>query len=246
MAPPFSRTVANPHDAPPAISRLGLEVASLPRAARFYTDAFRLVPVRYESDLVAFDVGGTTLALRRPTDTPRGGVHVHYALTAPAREYGRWRARFPDVEQVTFGDAQSLYPFDPDGHCPEVACFGDRGTGLTGVFEVVLEVTDLDASEAAYRALGFEPVDRGDARRRVRLRGPADAARPFDLELWEPQLGLADARGGVHVDLGMRVPEPVETARRAFGDVDRARITETATGVVVRDPDDHRLELVAA
>lgn len=229
----------------PAVVRLGLETADLGRAVRFYTERLRLVPDRYGPREAAFDVGGTSVVLRRPTETPRGGVHVHYALTAPAREYPRWRARFPDAPEVSFGDARSLYPFDPDGHCPEVACFGDRRTGLTGVFEVVLEVTDLDASESAYRALGFEPVDRGEERRRVRLRGPDSAARSFDLELWEPQLGLADARGGVHVDLAVRVAEPAAAARRAFGDHDRAQITVRDDRVIVRDPDDHRIELVA-
>ena len=74
----------------------------------------------------------------------------------------------------------------------------DGGTAaVTGLVEVVLEVESLDRAMAFYRALGMEVVDRGANRKRVRL-----SAGPFDFELWEPHLGLADARGGVHVDLG--------------------------------------------
>jgi hypothetical protein len=39
---------------------------------------------------------------------------------------------------------------------------------------------------------------------------------PVDLELWEPQLGIADARGGLHVDLAFLTDDP-EAAVEAGG-----------------------------
>ncbi|WP_144903704.1 VOC family protein [Halobellus captivus] len=166
------------------------------------------------------DADPTTLVLRRPTDRPRGGVHTHYAFSTTPEAYPRWRRRLADLDPVefSFGSSDSLYVYDPDGNCVEI---GSVDTGaesatpppaapesdettppLTGIFEVVLEVTDLGRAEARYRRLGFEVVDRGSERRRVRLDGPVA------LELWEPQLGIADARGGVHVDLAFAAPNP--------------------------------------
>lgn len=235
---------SHPERAPPALAHLALETADLDRATAFYTDRFGLVPVTRTARETTFDVGGTRLVLRRPDGVPRGGLHVHFAFETPPREEARWRAEFPDAETVTFGDTTSVYPFDPDGHCPEVGGFADAGQGLTGVFEVVLEVASRHDAEERYRELGFEPIDRSERRRRVRLRGPADADRPVDLELWEPQLGLADARGGVHVDVGLRVADPAAAAERAFGDHPSVHPFERTDGSVeLYDPDGHHLVL---
>jgi catechol-2,3-dioxygenase len=176
---------------------------------------------------VDYAVGATTLRLRRPTDRPRGGVHTHYAFATTPAAYSQWVQRLADLDPVefSFGTTDSLYVDDPAGHCVEIGSVdrsgagahepgGSDGTGegddpatgaappLTGIFEVVLEVIDLAAAEERYRRLGFEVVDRGDERRRVRLSGPVD------LELWEPQLGIADGRGGLHVDLAFETTNP--------------------------------------
>ncbi|QLG63426.1 VOC family protein [Halorarum salinum] len=242
----------------PALAHLALEVCDLDRAARFYADRLGLTPGRRNGTELAFDVGGTDLVCRRPDSVPRGGLHVHFAFETPGSEYDAWRARFPDAEEVEFGSFRSVYPFDEDGHCAEIGGLADGGEGIVGVFEVVLEVANVDAAERSYRALGFEPVDRGVERRRVRLRGPAapdvegddatgDGPRPFDLELWEPQLGLAGARGGVHVDLGIRVADPAAAAERAFGDLPSVRTLEREDGrVELYDPDGHHLVLIPA
>jgi catechol 2,3-dioxygenase-like lactoylglutathione lyase family enzyme len=228
----------------PALTHLALEVTDLDTLTDFYTDQFGLVPISRTAAETVFDIGGTRLILRRPDSVPRGGLHVHYAFETPDREYPAWRARFPDVPEMSFGSTKSVYPFDPDGHCPEVGGFAESGQGLTGIFEIVLEVASVADAERQYRALGFEPIDRGHERKRVRLRGPADAARPFDLELWEPQLGLADARGGVHVDFGVRVADPVEAAERAFGDEVSVHPLERPDGTVeLYDIDGHHVEL---
>ena len=238
------------------LRRLGLEVKSLSRAREFYEgrlglDAERPGPratgadqstsaVGYEIGPDGGDAGPTELLLRRPTAVPRGGVHTHYAFSTTAAAYAAWRRRLTDLDPVefSFGASDSLYVYDPDGHCVEIGSVdgspvdggpgsdgraadtdgganGDErsnGTGkaasdrrappLTGIFEVVLEVRDLDRAEARYRRLGFEVADRGEERRRVRLGGPVA------LELWEPQLGIADARGGLHVDLAFTTPNP--------------------------------------
>lgn len=233
----------------PALASLALEVTDLGRAATWYADTFGLVPTRRTASECVFDVGGTEFVLRRPDSVPRGGLHTHFAFETPAREYPAWRARFPDVPEVDFGSFRSLYLEDDDGHAPEVGGTAPdgAGTGLVGVFEVVLEVANVDLASDCWSALGFSAVDRGDERRRVRMRGPAGADRQFDVELWEPQLGLAGARGGVHVDLAVRVHEPVAVADHAYGDLPSVTVQEAPDGSVeLYDPDGHHLVLVPA
>lgn len=217
-----------------SLSHLALEVKYLDRAREFYT-TYLVLPVERESDTeVVFRAGETELILRRPTSVPRGGLHTHYAFSAPAEEYDdRWkRMERLDPDEHTFGSARSLYVDDPDDHCVEIGEVGE-GSGITGIFEVVLEVAELDRAEDFYTDLGFEVVDRGTERRRVRLAGP------MDLELWEPQLGLADARGGVHVDLGFGTADP----DGAMANVrNRACAVERVDGGLrVLDPDGHSL-----
>jgi catechol 2,3-dioxygenase-like lactoylglutathione lyase family enzyme len=221
------------------LRRLGLEVTDLDATRAFYEGRLGLVPAAGPSatgggSRVAYAVGeasnGRTggdarLVFRRPTDTPRGGVHTHYAFSTTPAAYAEWWERLSDLDPVefSFGTVDSLYVYDPAGHCVEIGGFdsghgagepssagdaGKSGAGsggappLSGLFEVVLEVTDLPTAVARYRRLGFEVVDRGAERRRVRLSGPVD------VELWEPQLGIADARGGLHVDLAFATPDP--------------------------------------
>jgi hypothetical protein len=59
----------------------------------------------------------------------------------------------------------------------------------------------------------------------------------MDLELWEPQLGLANARGGVHVDLGVETADPTAAAE-AVAAWTTARESVDG-GVRVRDGDGH-------
>ena len=220
------------------LHRLGVEVNHLDVARAFYEDRLGFVPVDGGSDPgstaesdsgshVAYEVGpgAATLRLRRPADTPRGGVHTHYAFATTPRAYARWWQRLADLDPVefSFGSVDSLYVYDPAGHCVEIGGFDTDGAAgqappdgrtdpgtresdgvppLSGLFEVVLEVRDLPTAEKRYRRLGFDVVDRGETRRRVRLSGPVD------LELWEPQVGIADARGGLHVDLAFATPDP--------------------------------------
>jgi catechol 2,3-dioxygenase-like lactoylglutathione lyase family enzyme len=217
---------------------LALEVKYLDRSRAFYTDHLGLAVAEETDEEVRLDAGAHELVLRRPSSVPRGGLHTHYAFAIPGEEYDdRWatleRAGF-DLTEYSFGPSRSLYLDDPDDHCVE---FGERGEGqgITGIFEIVLEVAELERAVAFYTDLGFEPVDRGSSRERVRLSGPVD------LELWEPHLGLADARGGVHVDVGFSADDPEETADRVR---DRACSVETLDrGLRVLDPDGHYLTI---
>ena len=219
------------------LRHLGLEVKYLDRARAFYVGGLGLEPVRETATELAFEVGATELVLRRPSGVPRGGLHVHYAFETPREEYDEWYDRVADVgagvEEHQFGDYRSLYADDPDDHCVEIGGRAATGSGLTGVFEVVLEVASLDPAVERYEALGFETVDRGGDRRRVRLDGPVE------LELWEPQLGLADARGGVHVDIGFSTPDPDAAADAASACSDAYEAVDG--GVRVREGDGHVL-----
>jgi catechol 2,3-dioxygenase-like lactoylglutathione lyase family enzyme len=221
-----------------SLAWLALEAKDLDRARSFYEDHLDL-PVRdATASAIAFAAGDVDFVIRRPTAVPRGGVHTHFAFSVPAAEYEDWWDRLEgrfDLEEHRFGNVRSLYLYDPDGHCVELGQREVSGPGIDGIFEIVLEVADLERAETFYRDLGLSVMDRGDDRRRVRLTGPVD------LELWEPQLGIADARGGVHVDVGFTSADP-EAALEAVAD--RVQSSETIEGGRrFRDPDGHVVTL---
>jgi catechol 2,3-dioxygenase-like lactoylglutathione lyase family enzyme len=226
---------------------LALEVKYLDRATAFYREHLDLPLRRRAGRAAVLGAGETDLVLRRPAGLPRGGLHTHYAFSCPADDYDDWwdsLASEFDLHEERFGDVRSLYFYDTEGNCVEIMGSGaptgedggDQRTepAITGLVEVVLEVADLPAAEQFYTALGMEVVDQGDRRRRTRL-----TAGPFDLELWEPHLGLADARGGVHVDLGVRTDDPEAAADAVWGRADG--IEQLDDAVRVRDPDGHYL-----
>ncbi|WP_276301511.1 VOC family protein [Halorussus lipolyticus] len=230
---------------------LALEAKYLDRARDFYTTHLDLPVRRADDGEVVFDAGGDLLVLREPGGVPRGGVHTHYAFSAPPDRYDEWRDRLAesfDLTEFDFGGSKSLYFYDPDGNCVEIGGCGepnDGGSGdgaITDIFEIVLEVEDLSRAESFYKSLGFEVVDRGGDRKRVRLSGPVD------LELWEPHLGIADARGGLHVDVGFEADDPAAAVEAVRGDACAVeRVASDATVVAenadearrVRDPDGH-------
>ncbi|MFP9060573.1 VOC family protein [Natrialbaceae archaeon A-chndr2] len=231
-----------------SLAWLGLEVKYLDSARRFYEEALGLSPregspavAKHDSEThtaITYPVGDTDLVLRRPNGVPRGGLHTHYALSIPAGEYDDWWDRLSgpmgyDLDEYTFGSARSLYLYDPDGNCVELGQTDVDGPGIDGLFEVVLEVESLERATSLYSLLGFETVDRGDERVRVRMDGPVA------LELWEPHLGLAEARGGVHVDLGFETDEIDRIADTLEGTV--CSLERTGDRLVARDPDGHHL-----
>ncbi|MFB1065842.1 VOC family protein [Natrinema sp. H-ect4] len=221
---------------------LALEAKYLEVAGTFYEETLGLTCRERGADELVFAAGNTDLVLRRPAALPRGGLHTHFAFSIPAAEYDDWWDRLDDnydLEEARFGPSRSLYLYDPDGNCVELGQQDVAGPGIDGIFEVVLEVADLERAQAFYEDLGFETVDEGDDRKRVRLHGP------MALELWEPHLGIADARGGVHVDLGFETDEPaaaLEAVRDRIGSLER----EADEEVVIRDPDGHFLTFTVA
>lgn len=221
---------------------LALEVKYLDRARAFYEAFLDLEVVDESANEVRFSAGESHLVLRAPSSIPRGGLHTHYALSIPEDEYDDWYDRLGesfDLVEHTFGDARSLYFYDPDGNCVELGERPCDGPGIDGIFEVVLEVEALGFAQDFYERLGFELVDEDDERTRVRLSTDTVA-----LELWEPHLGLADARGGVHVDIGVEATDPkaVTDAVRA----DARGVSELANGYRIRDPDGHYLSVVSS
>ncbi|WP_135303119.1 VOC family protein [Haloarcula amylovorans] len=220
---------------------LTLEVKDTDRMTAFY-DAFLELDIVEETEQEAvLSVGDTELRLRAPGPVPRGGLHTHYALTVPESEYDHWWDQLDDrfdLVEETFGDARSLYFYDPEGNCVELGERAAGGSGVTGLFELVLEVEQLDAAVEFYRTLGFEMVDDGREEGRVRL-----TTGDLDLELWSPRLGIADARGGVHVDFGVVADDPKSIARNVADEA--LAVTSVEEGVRIRDPDGHYLTLVA-
>jgi catechol-2,3-dioxygenase len=74
---------------------------------------------------------------------------------------------------------------------------------VSGISELVLEVSDLDAARHFYRdLLGFEETRYGEGRDDRRWYLIGSSAR---LGLWTPQVGLAGGRGGAHVHFAFQL-----------------------------------------
>jgi catechol 2,3-dioxygenase-like lactoylglutathione lyase family enzyme len=216
---------------------LALEVKYLDRAREFYETSLDLSVREASDEEVVFEAGNHALILRRPHDPPRGGIHTHYAFSTPKARYDDWYDRLSadfDIVEHDFGGSRSLYFYDLDGNCVEIGGTEEDGGAIAGIFEIVLEVENVARAERFYADLGFEMLDRGVNRRRIRMGGP------FDLELWEPHLGIADARGGVHVDIGLCARDPMAIRR----EVEYSRVETVGSGVRIRDPDGHYLTVV--
>ena len=76
---------------------------------------------------------------------------------------------------------------------------------VSGISELVLEVSDLDAARRFYRdLLGFEETLYGEGRDDRYWYLIGSSAR---LGLWTPQVGLAGGRGGAHVHFAFHLSE---------------------------------------
>lgn len=189
---------------------LTLAAAEVDEMAAFYRDTLELSPLADTTQRKsppcahAFEVPPGSLCLRDLTSMPSGGVHTHFAIAVTPERYERLYDTLTvegSVTERTFSGRRSLYGFDPAGHCFEFGENPELSHSVGHIFEVVLEVADLERAIKRYAQLGFEPMVDDQSRRRRRLRGP------FDLELWEPHLGIAEARGGCHVELGLTVTD---------------------------------------
>jgi catechol 2,3-dioxygenase-like lactoylglutathione lyase family enzyme len=118
---------------------------------------------------------------------------------------------------------------------------------VSGVSELVLEVVDLEASEAFYSGLlGLPVVERWPDRDAIWVMA-GDRTR---IGLWRPQVGLERGRGGVHVHFAMHIAEAdydaavaqlrsqgAEVAEHTFGAYQESR------AAYLTDPDGHLVEL---
>jgi catechol 2,3-dioxygenase-like lactoylglutathione lyase family enzyme len=96
---------------------------------------------------------------------------------------------------------------------------------VSGISELVLEVSDLDAARAFYRdILGFEETLYGEGREGRYWYLVGETAR---LGLWTEQVGLAGGRGGAHVHFAFQVPDT---------EVDRIKERIEASGTEVEGP----------
>ena len=119
--------------------------------------------------------------------------------------------------------------------------------GVTGVSELVLEVTDLERAERFYAdVLGLPVVERWTDREAVWLM-VGDRTR---IGLWTPQIGLAGGRGGAHVHFAMHVaPERYDAAvaalRERGQEVEQHRFPayDDSRAAYVTDPDGNVVEI---
>lgn len=119
-----------------------------------------------------------------------------------------------------------------------------EGIPVTGVSELVLEVVDLDAAERfSAHDLRFRVVDCWEEREAVWVQ----ASKQTRIGLWRPQIGLARARGGIHVHYALRISESdldeaVERLRLRGHEVDEVRFDEGNRAAYVHDPDGNVVE----
>jgi predicted enzyme related to lactoylglutathione lyase len=96
---------------------------------------------------------------------------------------------------------------------------------VSGISELVLEVSDLGAARRFYRdVLGFEETLYGEGAEGRYWYLIGETAR---LGLWTEQVGLAGGRGGTHVHYAFNVPD---------GEIDRLRERIQGAGGEVEGP----------
>jgi catechol 2,3-dioxygenase-like lactoylglutathione lyase family enzyme len=116
---------------------------------------------------------------------------------------------------------------------------------VSGISELVLEVSDLDAARRFYRdVLGFEETLYGEGREGRYWYLIGDAAR---LGLWTPQVGLAGGRGGAHVHFAFHVADGeidrvLTRLQAAEADIEGPVQLGPGRAVYVTDPDGNVVE----
>lgn len=116
---------------------------------------------------------------------------------------------------------------------------------VTGISELVLEVSDLEAARGFYRdLLGFEETLYGEGREGRYWYLIGSSAR---LGLWTPQVGLAGGRGGAHVHFAFHLLpaelDPLLERLRASGLAIEGPVALGADrAIYVTDPDGNVVE----
>jgi catechol 2,3-dioxygenase-like lactoylglutathione lyase family enzyme len=116
---------------------------------------------------------------------------------------------------------------------------------VTGISELVLEVSDLEAARTFYRdLLGFEETLYGEGRDGRYWYLVGDSAR---LGLWTPQVGLAGGRGGAHVHFAFHVSDDevdrmLARLEERGGEVEGPIQLGPGRAIYVTDPDGNVVE----
>lgn len=116
---------------------------------------------------------------------------------------------------------------------------------VSGISELVLEVSDLEASRVFYRdLLGFEETLYGEGREGRCWYLVGESAR---LGLWTPQVGLAGGRGGAHVHFAFAIADAEldavhERIVAAGGEVEGPIQLGPGRATYVTDPDGNVVE----
>ena len=116
---------------------------------------------------------------------------------------------------------------------------------VSGISELVLEVSDLEAARHFYRdLLGFEETLYGEGRDDRLWYLIGQSAR---LGLWTPQVGLAGGRGGAHVHFAFQLAreelDPLLERLRAAGvEVEGPIHLGADRAIYVTDPDGNVVE----
>jgi catechol 2,3-dioxygenase-like lactoylglutathione lyase family enzyme len=129
---------------------------------------------------------------------------------------------------------------------------GSELTDVSGISELVLEVSDLERAERFYsEILELPVVERWPHRNAVWV-----LAGSTRIGLWEPQVGLEGSRGGSHVHFAMQIdPESFDArvaALRRHGcevpvhDFNPIGAGEASKSAYVLDPDGHLVEFWTA
>ena len=115
----------------------------------------------------------------------------------------------------------------------------------TGISELVLEVSDLDAARRFYRdLLGFEETLYGEGAEGRYWYLIGESAR---LGIWTEQVGLAGGRGGAHVHFAFHVEDAaidgmLERLRGVDAEVEGPVQLGPGRAVYVTDPDGNVVE----
>jgi catechol 2,3-dioxygenase-like lactoylglutathione lyase family enzyme len=116
---------------------------------------------------------------------------------------------------------------------------------MTGISELVLEVSDLDAARRFYRdVLGFEETLYGEGANGRYWYLVGETAR---LGIWTEQVGLAGGRGGTHVHYAFYVPDEAiddlkDRIERAGAEVEGPIQLGPGRAIYVTDPDGNVVE----
>jgi catechol-2,3-dioxygenase len=116
---------------------------------------------------------------------------------------------------------------------------------VSGISELVLEVSDLEAARRFYgETLGFEETRYGEGRDDRRWYLIGDTAR---LGIWTPQVGLAGGRGGAHVHFAFHIDrhelDPLLDRLRSQGvEVEGPIQLGADRAIYVTDPDGNVVE----